>query len=231
VNETFEHADGALNGKTPTPGPGGAWTDHSGTANQVTVTSGTISLTDSDSEDVNTDLGSVYTSGTLYYGFDFSVAASPSTSPSDFEYFAHFKDDGTDFTSRMDIVAAGASGDYSVGIAGSQSVADATWGTNLSFGSTYRAVVEFDFGTGVSKLWIDPSEASDTNISSAADNVPDLSAFAFRQSGSQMNETITVDNLIVATTFDEVASVPEPTSFVLAGLGLFGLFAVRRRRK
>jgi len=223
VNETFTYPDGSLTSQA-------AWTDHSGVAGDLQVTGGQALVQHgTPSEDASISLGSIFTAGVLYYSFDFSVIDPGSPiAGGDYEYFAHFRDDGTDFTSRMDVVEAVSGGDFTVGIAGSSSTADATWPNDLAYATTYRATVRFDFGTGISDLWIDPTSEASASISSAADTVPDLQNFALRQSDSSLNEGVLVDNLIVATTFAEASGVPEPSVALLGGLGLIGL--LRRRR-
>lgn len=221
INETFSYTDGSLVSNA-------AWDTHSGTAGQVQVSSGAAILNpNSDTEDVNTVFGTV-TAGSLYFAFDLNNSALTGTPD---EYFAHFKDDGTDFTSRLHIDPATASGDYTLGISGSSSSPESVWATDLSLNTTYRIVVGFDFGTGVSTLWIDPSAVGDTNIVSTADTVPDLESFAFRQSGSG-GEILNIDNLVVATTFTEaLTGIPEPSSFAMIfGAAALGLAAARRRR-
>lgn len=218
--ETFSYPDGSLSTNPD-------WSTHSGTAGQIQVTAGTISLNDVDSEDVNRQIGATITSGTIFAGFDFAVTAVVPAAGGDYEYFAHFGNGTTNFTSRMDITAAVGAGDFTVGIAGGSGTADATWATDLTFGVTYRAIIGYDRDTGLSSVWIDPVDASSTSIVSAADT-KDVTGFYFRQSGSSVNETITIDNLIVSTTFPEALAIPEPSLALLGGLGLLGL--VRRRR-
>jgi hypothetical protein len=223
VNETFSHADGALVGNTPEIG--GTWTAHSGVGNlPIQVSSGAAELVQGNNsrQDDSTAFANT-TSGKLYYGFDFSVT-DDGTGTFD-EYFAHFKDSGSDFTARMHIDPATGGGDYTVGISGTDASPEATWATDLTFGTTYRAIAEYDFTTDVSTLWIDATSTGDTSIVAGADAVPALEAFALRQS-TAAGETITVDNLIVATTFAE--AVPEPASWALIGLGAI---AVLRRRR
>lgn len=226
IDEQFSYTDGAL---TTVGAP--FWTTHSGTAGQIQVSGGAISLNDADSEDVNRQLASAITSGQIFAGFDFSVTAAAPASGDDYEYFASFGNGTTDFTSRVDVVNPSMTGDFTLGIAGAGSTADATFGSDLTFGTTYRAVIRYDRDSGISTLWVSPTSAASASIDSLADT-NDVSGFYFRQSNSSVNETIGIDNLIVATTFDEAAGlsvIPEPGS--LAVLSLFGLAGLVRRRK
>ena len=219
IDETFTYRDGALTGNA-------AWDTHSGTAGQISVVGGAITLTDSNSEDVNSSFTPV-TSGTLFASFDISVADPIIYTGNDYEYFAHFKDDGFDYMSRLDIAAFSASG-YSLGLSQS-STAEVVSESVLSYGANYSVVLGFDFTSGLSTLWIDTTSITDTNITtSAVDSANDISAFAFRQGSSSPDQEITIDNLIVATTFAEV--VPEPGTYALLA-GMFALASVMLRRR
>jgi hypothetical protein len=148
----------------------------------------------------------------------------------DAEYFAHFKDDGFDYTGRLSVEGPTTGGDFTLGIGGS-AASQGIWGTDLSFGTTYRAVVGFDFTTGVSSLWVNPTAETDTSTTGIADTVPLISTFALRQSDSTWNEGITVDNLRVGTTFGDVLlPVPEPSAVVLSLLGAALLFRNLRKK-
>ncbi len=218
----FDYADGALSSNA-------AWSSHSGTAEQIQVAGGEITLADSQTEDVNRLLGQTISTGTVFAAFDFSVNAAAPAAGGDYEYFAHFGTGGSTFTARMDIVEALNGGDFSVGI-GSSNVAESVWGADLVFGTNYRAVIGFDGDTGIASLWIDPASEGSTSIVSSANDI-DVDAFYFRQSNSTVNETITIDNLIVVTAFSDLTAVPEPTSFAaLTVLSLVGLAARRRRQ-
>lgn len=219
-NEPFDYANGNL---TSNP----EWSTHSGTAGQIQVDSQTIVIKDSQSEDANRQIGTTITAGSIFGGFDFSVTAPSPASGSDFEYFASFGNGTSDFTSRMDITAAGDTGDFRVGISGTSGEAQATWPTDLTYGTTYRAMIGYNRDNGISTLWIDPATEGSSSIVSLADT-NDVTGFYFRESNSSVNETIVVDNLIVASTFDEALPVPEPSIALLGGFGLLGL--IRRRR-
>ena len=129
--------------------------------------------------------------------------------------------------SRLDIAAFSASG-YSLGLS-QNATAEVVSESVLSYGANYSVVLGFDFTSGLSTLWIDTTSITDTNITtSAVDSANDISAFAFRQGASSPDQEITIDNLIVATTFAEV--VPEPGTYALLA-GMFALASVMLRRR
>jgi hypothetical protein len=217
ASDDFTYADGSLVGN-------GAWANHSGTAGDLLVASGqAVVQHGTPSEDVNLPFTPV--TGKIYFGIDFSVSSGSAIPGTDNEYFAHFKDSGFGFRARLDVVPPSGGGDYSVGIATSGGSADAVWATDLTFGTTYRATVMYDQDANIAQLWIDASSEGDTSILGADNTDPgdSMESFALRQSDSDNNETVTVDNLIVAQSFGETLSTndvslrsfgvyPNPTS-------------------
>jgi hypothetical protein len=201
MHDNFNYADGSLV-------PNGGWANHSGTPGDLLVASGKVVVEHGlPSEDANVAFTAV--AGNIYYGIDFSVTAAGPITGTDHEYFAHFKDDTTfNFAARLDVVVPSGGGDYSVGIASDESTADATWATDLTFGVTYRAVVRYDQDANIAELWIDAALETDTSIlgEDRADPGDVVSSFALRQSDSDLNETVLVDNLCVGTTFADVVA-------------------------
>ena len=223
VDDNFNRADGSLAGTTPTPGPGGAWTNHSGTLGQMQISSGQVVVSTANSEDVNVPFGSTLTVGLLAASFDINVSAAAPISGGDYEYFAHFSDGGTfNFYSRMDIVAPNSTGDYSLGIATATATAETIFPSDFTFGNTVNVTLSYDFGTGLSSVTVGPT----TIFSTTSQQPPSgLSAFALRESTSSGNETILVDNLVVSYT-----PVPEPSTIALGSFGFLMLLLARRRR-
>ena len=208
VSDDFP-TNGTLTGTTPVVG--GTWTTTSGTANQIQVVNNRVQLTDSASEDVETLFTST-TSGSVYFGFDISVADPGSYSGIDFEYFAHVSASGTfNYTARTDIAAFSASG-YRPGIATTAGTAEVSWGSDLAYDADYRLVVGYDFTTGLASLWVDPTTVTDTSITTLSSTVRGaLDTFNFRQAGATPNQDFSIGQLRVATTFDEVLVAPPPT--------------------
>ncbi|MGA0368982.1 MAG: beta strand repeat-containing protein [Kiritimatiellia bacterium] len=206
VSDDFP-TNGTLTGTTPSVG--GIWTSISGTANQIQVVNNRVQLTDAASEDNESGFGTSFTTGSLYFGMDLSVADPGTYTGTDFEYFTHFS--GSTFTARTDIAAFSATG-YRPGVATTSSTAEAIWASSLSYGTDYRMVVGYDFTTGLTSLWIDPTAITDTSITSTtAVTGITLDAFNFRQSAATPNQDISIGQLRVATTFNEVLLAPPPT--------------------
>lgn len=204
LSESFSYADGSLVGN-------GGWAREGGTAGDFQVTSGqAVVQHGAPSEDVKLAFSSV--EGDVYVAFDFSVddLGAP-YSGSDNEYFAHL-----DFKARMDIVPPSGSGDFSVGISSTTSSAQATWDSDLTFGTTYRAVIKFDQTTSTAQLWINPTSSTDTSISGNSGSSFTVGEFELRQSDSSENETVRVDNLMIGETFSDVLTFEEPSTPALS---------------
>lgn len=228
ISEHFDYPDGNLVPSLPA-----GWANHSGTGTFIQVVTGQAVLTHGSGSREDANISFTPNAGPkIFYGFDFSVddlgVPYANDGTPDFEYFAHFRT-GFAFAARLDIVAATGGGDFSVGISSDGSTADTIWGTDLTYGTTYRVVVGYDQVINQAQMWIDAVLETDTSILGndqvAAGDVPD--SFALRQSFSDANETIRIDNLHIGDNFSNVV-VPEPATALLLGMG--GLVLLRRRR-
>lgn len=209
LSDDFSYADGAL-----VTVSAGKWSTHNGTAAQVKVASGSIAVTQADSEDVNAALtGSPYASGQLYAAFKVNFSALPLGTGN---YFAHFKDATTSgFRGKVFATTTGAAaGSYRLGVSSAANTAN-TVNLDLTLGTTYLVVLRLDAGTMASSLWINPTSESDpsTDATDAGGALP-ITTFAFRQSTSSGNGmgVMTVDDLVVGTTFADVLAPPAPTA-------------------
>ncbi|MDG1014690.1 MAG: T9SS type A sorting domain-containing protein [Flavobacteriaceae bacterium] len=200
-NDNFSYSNGSLISAS-------SWSTFSGTEGDLIVTDGQALVQHgTPSEDASVAFNSVV--GSIYYAFDFTVNAAEAISGGDYEYFSLLKDNGNNFRGRLDIVNANTEGnDFTVGISTKGSTADTVWASDLSFGNTYRATVKFDQDTNIAQLWIDASSESDTSISGNDETDPGttITQFGLRQSDSSVNESILVDNLNIAQTFNETLS-------------------------
>ena len=200
-NDNFSYSNGSLISAS-------SWSTFSGTEGDLIVSDGQALVQHgTPSEDASVAFNSVV--GSIYYAFDFTVNAAEAISGGDYEYFSVLKDDGYNYRGRLDIVNANTEGnDFTVGISTTGSIAETVWASDLSFGNTYRATVKFDQDTNIAQLWIDASSESDTSISGNDETDPGttITQFGLRQSDSSVNESILVDNLNIAQTFNETLS-------------------------
>ena len=98
LDEPFDYPDGPIVSVSE-----GRWITHSGTTGQVDVVSGTVFLTQAESEDVSIAItnvpGGAVNSGLLYAGFTVRFTALPSGTGG---YFWHYRDTGTiNFRARV----------------------------------------------------------------------------------------------------------------------------------
>ena len=208
ASDDFSYADGSLVGNS-------TWYNHSGVAGDLLVAGGEAIVAHGiPSEDAT--LPFVAPAGKLYFAIDFTVEDPGAAwgTGTDFEYFAHFKDDGFGFRGRFDIQAPTGAGDFTVGIGSTSSTADATWPSDFMYGTTYRAIVSYDQDANIAQLWIDASADTDLSIMGADEADPGtvITGFALRQSDSTVNETIRVDNLIVSDDCADVFSACGPVA-------------------
>jgi hypothetical protein len=212
--DNFDYADGPLVSVSE-----GKWTGHSGTAEQAAVVSGSLKLSQSLSEDVNALLAGepygIEQAEAIYARFTATFTALPSGATG--TYFAHFKDSTATagFRGRVFATTNGAApGSFRLGIAAAANTPTDLFPVDLSLHTTHRVICRLAMSDNTATLWVDPRSESDvsaTSTDSATQKA--ISAFAFRQSlssGAGMGE-LTVDDLVVATTFEEVAA-PELAS-------------------
>lgn len=210
---------------------GGNWTTHSGTANQVSYTTsslsmasypssgigGSVTIIGSNSEDVNRAF-TTQISGVVYMSALVNISAVTTGN-----YFMHLKDDGNNFMARVSAKDDG-TGKILFGIAASSTLVYGT--TPFDLNTTYLVVASYNIDNGASNLYVLSSppatepltpEATDSGTS----GIP-ISSVALRQSGSI--PTATIDGIQIGTTWssavlstktnkiDGFAMYPNPTS-------------------
>ena len=203
------------------------WAAHSGAgakAIQVGASGTTLQQSAGSGEDINQSITTMGAGQTYYFGFDLINSGGSAD-----VYFAHFMTSSTLFRNRLFVTSATSGGDYTLGI-GTGAAPAVKWGSDLSFGTSYRVVGSYAFDSGEIKLWVDPLSIASTSISSTDALSAAVNAFGFRQASPSVASSQLVSDLVIADDFNSAAGViPEPTTVALALVGLAGL-AVRRRR-
>lgn len=213
-----------ITGRTPTVGSY-ALVGTNQTTN-LTIQNNALSIVGASSaDDVAATFTSAVTGATVYAGFTFSVATAPAADG----YFAAFRSSGTTYPIRLFLDNTG-TGTFTLGLSSGNSVTS-SWGSNLSTNKTYRIVFSFTEGTTDSaSVWVSPTSIGSTSISATPTATNSIGSLLLRQDVS-FGQTVTIDDLIVTSSFDAAAAIPEPSSFAtLAGIGALGFCALRRRR-
>jgi len=222
ISDNFNRSDGPLvDGLAD-------WTSHSGGYQEMMISGGRVVMSHLQSEDVS----DLLTPGTIYdatggYVFYVGLTVNFSELPrGDGSYLAHFKDDG--FSHRARLIAttnAAPTGQLRLGIANavSEVSAEGLHPVGLSLGTDYMVVVRFNSATGESRLWVNPIEENAGFIDATDPLSPSpVESFALRQDGDPHGMGIlTVDNLLVATSFsDVVGDLPPVIRYSISGSNL-----------
>ncbi|HEY1718696.1 MAG TPA: immunoglobulin domain-containing protein [Verrucomicrobiae bacterium] len=197
----------------------GFWVDHSGTANQLLVGSGQITVDNvHNSEDVNAPLiGQPYltnSAAVLYSKMTIQFTTLPDATGA---YFAHFKDNTTfGFFGRV-WASSNSPTTYRIGI-GNSSGATATTAPlpqDLVLNSNYTVVTRLIMTNGLCTVWVNPVNESSSPSVTAGDstnsvgivtNLDNVYAYAFRESNTS-GGIVNVSNLVVGTSFNDVVGV------------------------
>lgn len=203
LDESFSYSDGNLVGN-------GTWTAHSAPGLiPVQVLGGQARLSQGagSREDVNTLLGATMGPGQKFYvAFDLINSGG-----NGIVYFAHFKDAGTsNFAARVFITNNGL-GNYTIGLSGTSAAIAATWPTGLTFGTTYRIVTSYEFGSGNVELWVDPVDQSSPSITATGSANLAISSYALRQATPVSGTSVQmIDNLCVSQSFETARTCASP---------------------
>jgi hypothetical protein len=218
-------SDGALVGTTPDVG--GIWTAFGAAGVEpIQVTDGAAHVLKAPAtrESATIDWGTGLQAGeTVYVGFDVTVSPTGFVI-NDSDLFGAMDGPGG-LLSNFIWLTTHAQGDFTLGLALGNSL-EMAWSDPLTLGQTYRVVQSYDYDSKLGSLWIDPTNESSTSIG----NSPTTFSSPYEQyswlqgrerSGNAAD--IEIENFIVATTFNEAAAVPEPSSLLLGlavGLGI-----------
>lgn len=233
-SDSFAYPDGNLGGQ-------GGWITNNGTTFPIQVTGGKALLTPT-GLDLNAPLSSPLNlvAGTSFYiGATLNFSAAQAAG----DYFLHWSPatGSTTFLSRLHARSSGAG--FQLGyLETSGTGGSLTYGsTVLNFNQDYRVVVAYNVVAGTlndtANVYVDPVDyavegnntAYLTDIwTSTTGESATVGAINLRQGATANAPTLSVDNLVVATTFGEMV-VPEPSSAALVALGVMALGVIRRR--
>ena len=227
VSDRFSYGDGPLVATTAAQ-----WHTRTGTPGQIDVASGAMNLTEGESEVAEASLGGQASSApALYAGFTVKFSALPSGSGAYFAAFNAGDSDNDDYVGRVFATTDGAApGSLHLGISTVLSTPTGLAPLDLNLGTKYRVVVGY-FRQGA-LLWVDPVSESEMQTFPMESTFPrSVTSIAFLQTVANGDGagSLTVDDLVVATTFDEAKTAPPsvvPPSMEspkLAG----GVFSVR----
>lgn len=211
-SETFDYPNGELQAASR-----GVWLRHSGDIDGPVVVDHALFIDDDGTKDYSRALGDFppIKHGTVYAAFDLKVSTidPPESTSSSAPYFANFSEEFGGLTpqlvSRLVMNRGAHDGEFRLGIArgGGGTATTTPWGTSLTSSVAHRVVVAYDLDAAVSTLWVDPWSAASyhvTNTTGIGLPIIGLNWFSFRVDGTSANSgDKTVDNLIVATTFEE----------------------------
>lgn len=244
---------GPLSGSTPDSGSGN-WTTISGSP-AIGVSGGSAQLAATGGEASRLNFRSSagdFSTGTFYYGFNFTVSTEGSINTSaTLSAFTGFRT-GTDGsgsyaasfsvfrpsgTARSNSGLPAAGGDQVVaglftGATFNAETSNLTeWSAALDRGTTYRAVIGLNLDSDTATLWINPTSLASTSIQISG--VTDNARGIFLRQGAASHGAISVDNVVLNTDFSIAAvAVPEPSAFaLLGGFTVFGFTATRRRSR
>jgi hypothetical protein len=214
--ETFSYPDGHLASSPPSGGvSGGLWIVHEAfTPYRLDVSNGKVTVfqasrtlcvacVTSHGEDVHRDFPVLAVGQTVFAGFDVTASGND-----DVVYFAEFMGAPT----RLFVIPFTGS-NFTFGIGNGVSPTTG-WASGLTFGTTYRVVMSYEFDTGRAKLWVNPANESSTNVQAAGFASLTVSAIALRQyyiATIGIPSRQVLDNLVVGTTFNDVLAIPAPT--------------------
>jgi hypothetical protein len=170
------------------------------------------------------------TSGQVYYSFLLDVTTADGAN----DYITSLNPGTSVPNGGSDALAVYVYKDNTLGIRSTPASAVHTAGP-LTLNTTYFVVVDYDFTAQAVNLWLDPtpggSQPAATETLTGATGTTAIDNVGFKTQGT--TGAFLVDNLLIGTTWSDVtpSSVPEPSTFAFAALGLLGGFIARLRRR
>jgi hypothetical protein len=128
------------------------------------------------------------------------------------------------------------------GIRTATATAGSVTGPAITPGTEYLVVAKLTRSGGLftqGDLWINPAASLDGQITpgatlsvpGATQGVAAINSVYFRQAGNEVTDPYRFDNLILATDWNDIVPVPEPSTLALALLGLGGVAGLAFRRR
>ena len=196
LQEAFTYPDGTITNVSM-----GKWRHTSGALDEVNVSAEALELTGLETEDVEASLSASYgsTSGaTLFAKFLLMVSTPPTDVNGD--YFASFA--GGSGRARVFVKKGSKSGTFRLGLANGSSTASATWPLDLVANQPYTVMTRLSVSNAQSTLWVNPISQTSTSLM-ATDIVAATTASLFRWRQDSEIGSLAVDDLVVATSFEE----------------------------
>jgi hypothetical protein len=207
ILEDFPYANGPL-----TTQAASNWLHTSGSDQQIQIIDSMLFLTEKDSEDAVIEIPggpiAIDTGLPLYVAFDLTVNARPSGNGN---YFAHLRGSSpSTFRGRIFIIPGGdgENEQFELGVSSGGSAANDAIKYPDSFETrlAYKIILKYTVSTGTTQLWVNPASEDSNSVTTIDTPSPrDIVGFAVRQSLSSGNGigSLTVDNLVIASTFQE----------------------------
>ncbi|MFA6288579.1 MAG: PEP-CTERM sorting domain-containing protein [Opitutaceae bacterium] len=235
LTETFDYPD-----NTTLNGAGGWSTSYTSPGTPFVVKGGSLDLTSSAGASVREFSATAISSGSLYYGFDFSLStASDSLNGSYFATLASAPTSGVIRTQQGKLFVKNSGAGYLIGVTASATTSTVQYGSAVfDFGDVHRVVVGYNFVDGLANNTASVYVDGNLLASAVWDTTPEVSLIGFilthTSTSSSKPLPDSFDNLTVATTYAEAAAtaaVPEPSAYaaILGGLALAGVVLRRRR--
>jgi len=225
--ESFTYPDGKIVGA-----PGSPWITNYAPTNEASVVSRALYLTQTNQESIRRDFPAVVNSGALYSRMVVNFSELPQGQGN---YSAFFRVSGTDnLRCRIWATTNGAAaGRFRLGIT-TIFVPPTIVERDLFLGTNYVVVSRYDVATCRSTLWLEPTDEGNsanrvddfTNVGASSIGHFGFLQTAFYQAGAgNYIGALTVDDLRVGRTFEEVMQTVKFTSVTNASNGTIGFKA------